>query len=97
MAKTTRSNKKKVDDSLKDWMKQKTEERNHGRAKCDDWPEAVVEEIKYVLACNDKGTHKITIKDMITRMRDVHKVEATTHDLRHFASNVLKRHSWSTP
>lgn len=90
MAKTKTKN-----EDLESWMQETTQGHSKGRAKSDDWPDKVIEEIKYVLKCNDAGTHKITIKDMIARMETVHGVSATTHDLRHFASSVLKRRSWS--
>lgn len=80
---------------LETWMKQKTIEKSHGKARCYEWPSKVVEEIKFVLECNDKGTHKITLRDMVDRIREVHGIEATIGDLRLFSTAVLNRKSWS--
>jgi len=93
MAKSKKS--PKSDNNLEAWVQQKTQEHAQGRARCDDWPDKVVDEIKFVLKCNDEGKSKITIKDMMGRLRDVHGIESTSHDFRHFACQVLKRHSWS--
>lgn len=89
MAKRTENNQE-----FNAWIKTTTAEKGRSRSRCDTWPENVTAEIKKVIAGNDRGSCNITMRDMMARMKEAHGVEATQHDLRHYATSILGRKSW---
>ena len=73
MAKTKTKN-----EDLESWMQKTTQGHSKGRAKSDDWPDKVIEEIKYVLKFNlyprDASGIPDQFTDMLARRLYVHQV-----------------------